>query len=871
MRTQKQPCGHCGRPATAGPNPADPGRAWCIECAAVATVTVPAAGERRAPVPESIRSGPAWKAAAPMGPDGTLWLHQALTLEKLEQGRNVVAATSTASGKSLPFQLWTLHGAMSRPDFTGLIFYPTKALANDQARRWQQACAAVGLPPQTMGEINGDVPVREREKVMERSRIIVMTPDVCHAWMLAQAHQGAVRKFLAGLGAVIIDEAHSYEFVFGSNAAYLFRRLIAAAHNAGNRGGARMIAATATILEPEAHLERLTGQPFDLVDESQNGSPRYPRTICHLPLAARPPDRERAVAGLVTSIIDGDPDAQVIAFQDSRQGVERTVQLAGRPREVMPYRSGYLAEDRRAIEDALRDGSIRAVVSTSALELGIDMPDLTHGINLDLPDLKKQFHQRLGRVGRSRPGTFVILAPPERFVEYGSSLAEYHRESVEPSRLYLANEHICYQQALCLKNELQKARRDSLLPPEQCSWGEEFTKALRNAHGSAPAHLENLARRAGLEPPQRVCHLRSAGEEDLELLAGPGRERIGHISMQAAMREAYPGALYRHRGRSYVAARWARNGETGRPFVVLEPARRGKQGTRPVLRRVVAARSGPDELIGHRLRRGRRGTLSGLRISVTESVEGYRSYGPEGTTYYREASRQDPGKSRKQRVFTTTAVHLQIAEPWAAGETGEPWQDRTELARALRRHLAYHRSIARADLAAQVDNIIVDTPRGAYLSDNSIIVYDNVHGGLGLSLDLFDRLHSYAARLNQGDPWERRGASPEAWEMFAQWAREMIQDDGEEPPGPGPDNWWRVVRPGSRVQVYSPLLGRMAEGEAGEPEWDGGVGYRVDVGPEQVPAGDLNLAPSGQGFDWQLWQPRTGRTKELEFVREEGY
>ena len=404
MQKKIQMCDHCGNPATAGRAPHDPDKAQCIECAAVETVRIPATPERRAMAPESIRRGKAWPAAADLSPDGTLWLHQARALEILERGENVVVSTSTASGKSLPFQLWALHGMTSDPGFTGIIFYPTKALANDQARRWQQACRSIGADPGAVGEINGDVPTSERDGIMRRARLIVMTPDVCHAWMTDHASTEPVRTFLRGLGVVIIDEAHTYEFVFGSNSAYLFRRLAAAAVHAGNPKPPQLIAATATIEEPLKHLENLTGQPFTLVDESENGSPRHTRTIHHIPLPARG-DRERALANLITSIIDNDPSSQVIAFEDSRQGIERTVQMVGRPESVMPYRSGYLADNRREIENALRDNAIRGVMSTSALELGIDMPDLTHGINLDLPPQKKNFHQRLGRVGRAGPGT----------------------------------------------------------------------------------------------------------------------------------------------------------------------------------------------------------------------------------------------------------------------------------------------------------------------------------------------------------------------------------------------------------------------------------------------------------------------------------
>ena len=163
------------------------------------------------------------------GAGGQLWLHQAEALGALAWGENVVVATATASGKSMVFQAWTLHGIKVSPEPTTLVFYPTKALANDQERRWLEACELVGLPRETVGKINGDVRVNQRDPIISRARVVIMTPDVCHAWMTRRADSQGVRQFLAKLRNVIIDEAHVYEDVFGSNASYLFRRLAIAA------------------------------------------------------------------------------------------------------------------------------------------------------------------------------------------------------------------------------------------------------------------------------------------------------------------------------------------------------------------------------------------------------------------------------------------------------------------------------------------------------------------------------------------------------------------------------------------------------------------------------------------------------------------
>ena len=141
---------HCGKPATAGADPVA-STPKCIGCAALSAVEIPAAEERTAAPPDSVATGPAWPAAAGVAKHGKLWLHQAEALRQLESGKNTVIATATALGKSLVFQLWALHQATINPDSTALVFYPTKALANDQTRRWQEAAASVGLSGDAIG------------------------------------------------------------------------------------------------------------------------------------------------------------------------------------------------------------------------------------------------------------------------------------------------------------------------------------------------------------------------------------------------------------------------------------------------------------------------------------------------------------------------------------------------------------------------------------------------------------------------------------------------------------------------------------------------------------------------------------------------
>ena len=575
-------CEDCGSPATAGQVPTKPGHHYCVDCASLETLELQGTNEKLDAPPPVITGGPAWPITAGLASGPALWQHQAMALKQLDQGLNTVVATPTASGKSLIFHLHTLTKLINDPGATTMVFYPTKALAHDQARRWQESCRTLELPDHTLGHIDGDVPMNRRDAIIRNARVLILTPDVCHAWLLRRANTPDVSTFLVNLQTIIIDEAHTYESVFGSNAAYLFRRLTSAAAAAGNPNPPQFIAATATILVPDRHLNQLTGRPFEVIKHSETGAPRFPRKVHHL-MTAPGPTREIQLAQLITTIIDADPNAQVIAFHDSRQGVERVVQAINRPHSVMPYRAGYLATDRREIENKLRDNTIRAVIATNALELGIDMPDLNYGINLGVPPSRKQFHQRLGRIGRTQPGTFIILDTADAFSRHGDTLEHYYLNSVEHSHLYLNNEYVTFQQAQCLKAELEDLGRDTRTPPRECRWPTLFDQALKNAHGRPPPHLSEIDARTMSSAPQLAHNLRSSGEETLRITSasqGPDEARrfqknIGSINFTKAITEAYPGAIYHHRGNSYRVEKWARKQQDNSGFIEVTKGAHG--------------------------------------------------------------------------------------------------------------------------------------------------------------------------------------------------------------------------------------------------------------------------------------------------------
>ena len=861
-------CTICSSPATAGPDPLNPRRHYCIPCASKETITIPATPELLEPVPDTIHQGPAWNIATPFAKANQLWSHQARALHHLVEGHNTAISTTTASGKTLIFQLLPLNNLKRTNTDTTLIFYPTKALANDQLRRWQECCTILDLPQDTVGQIDGDVrPNSARNAIIKQANIVLMTPDVAHAWLTRVATEPPMDKFLKNLRTIIIDEAHTYDSVFGSNSAYLFRRLLSATHTAGNPKTPQFIAATATIVNPADHLYNLTGQHFKVVDQSDNGAPRHPRTIHHLPTPSKG-DRESLLANLIQHIIDNDPTAQVIAFHDSRQGVERIVQLINRPETVLPYRSGYLAQDRRVIENQLRDNKIQAVITTSALELGIDMPDLNHGINMDLPPTRKQFHQRLGRIGRNSPGTFVIYAPNNRFSTYGDTLQNYFDNSVEPSRLYLANEYITFQQAQCLKAELASAGTDTHTPPETSEWPEGFDQALRSAHGRPPPHLTQASAKANRTAPQIAHSLRSAGEEHLAIIAPDPQGDIGSISMSMAMKEAYPGAIYNHKAQPYKVNDWRRNPHTKDPFIKVTPIKktRTRAKTTPINRYLANLAFTPDNIIDDHYSNTPIGCVTALKAVITESVEGLID--EDGMAhYYKDLNKQDPRKTRKQRDLPTTAVMIRIKEPWFTGDTGQPWQARNQLAHSLSRHLAYQQSIYIADISTATDNIFIQTPSGFHLMKDAIVIYDTIYGGLGLTSDLYEQLPKYANNLTNalGDQDHRNNLiSPTNAALFKTWLSKHTNLPESPADTPTNNDWWRIISTGSRVRAFSQAKEDITEGTIQGHDWTNEISYRVETEHEIITAKDFNLTPIISDLDYQLWQPSTDKVLDIE-------
>ncbi len=499
--------------------------------------------------------------------------HQHDGIRRYLSGENLAITTSTASGKTLIFNVCALEELAVNPKSRIAAIYPLKALAAEQTVRWKKLALASGLPFK-VGRIDGGVQTQERLKILKESRVVVMTPDIIHAWLLSSIAMPAVLDFLKDLTLVVVDEAHTYTGVFGSNSAFLFRRLSHANKKLGGRF--RYIAASATMRDAEVHLLRLTGEIFGVVAPDSDTSPQS--SLCTL--LVRPPNPKdilTAVSDLV-AFAASKTDHQSITFADSRKQIEYLAAIVerkivqGEPDtdevdfkrlrdlQVYPYRSGYEEDDRRRIQDRLTAGTLKGVISTSALEMGIDLPYLSLGILVGIPRSATSLYQRIGRVGRRKSGLVII-------VNNGSVVSEsvfraparLKQLPLAQSALYLHNQRIQYIHAMCLA---RRGGEDEFVCNRSGLADDIFTSPIElpgdyaelcaaERVGEIRADLQSMKTQAG-DDPHHTFPLRDLDTQfKVEFRQGPNIHSLGSLSQAQVMREAYPGAVYYYQTRPY--------------------------------------------------------------------------------------------------------------------------------------------------------------------------------------------------------------------------------------------------------------------------------------------------------------------------------
>jgi DEAD/DEAH box helicase domain-containing protein len=660
-----------------------------------------------------------------------LYSHQLEAYEAARRG-NLVVTSGTASGKSLSFNLPVLDSIARDPSRRAIYLYPTKALAQDQARK----LSGLALGPLRHAIYDGDTPREDRPQIRKRSNLILTNPDMLNVGVLP--HHKRWGDVLTNLDWVVVDEAHTYRGVFGSHVANVLRRLRRVARIYGAEP--TFVLASATIANPLELAERLVGDEFALIDS--DGAPRAARRIgiWNPPLIDEDTGVRRSAlsesAELLADLVAA--GVRTICFLRSRRGIE-LIQRFARDRledlghgdladRIAPYRAGYTPQQRREIEARLSSGDLVAVVATDALELGIDIGELDAAICVTFPGTVASLRQMWGRAGRRREGIALYVAGQDALDQFFCRHPdEFLERPVEAAILDHRNERIRLAHLLAAAFEAPLGPSDADLLGED--WEEGARELVRRGElrrGKGDRYYPR-----GPDFPAGAISLRSASADSVAVVEAAAGELLGSVEAERAFSTVHPGAVYLHLGRSYEVREL--DLDSRRALVdrfdgdwYTQP----KKETEVFIESVDEARSYGDL----DLRFG--------AVSVTEQVLAFQRKSLSDHEVIDLIALELP-----EQNFPTQALWYELPEDLAGPEALDPEIQLGAL------HAAEHSQIAVLPLLAMCDrwdigglstNIHFQTGRP------TIFIYDGHPGGVGISrqgFERFDRLVADATRL----------------------------------------------------------------------------------------------------------------------------
>lgn len=487
-----------------------------------------------------------------------LYTHQAEAFEAAERGDHFVVVTPTASGKTLCYNLPVLDTLLSDPDARALYLFPTKALAQDQRHELLDLIQAADVP--IRAEVyDGDTPQSARRAIRASAQVVITNPDMLHTGILP--HHTQWLSLWTNLRYIVIDEIHQYRGLFGSHFANLLRRMRRIARFYGCEP--QFIAASATIANPGELMERLIDaeEPVTVIDQS--GAPHGEK---HFIFWNPPPFNEQLglrrssllEARRVASNFLAD-EVQTIVFTRARLTTEvllrylqeESAKLGLREGAVRGYRGGYLPLERREIEQGLRAGSVQAVVSTNALELGIDIGQLEACVMHGYPGTIASVWQQAGRAGRRAGASAAVLVasshPLDQFIiqhpEWFFGASPEHAR-INPDNLLILVNHI-----RCAAFELPFAPSEGFGTVGSHVVGEvlSFLEAEGVVHSAADTYYWTAE-----SYPAEAMSLRTAANDGILIAEQPGNLVIGEVERFSVHQMCFPGAIYMHEGRQYL-------------------------------------------------------------------------------------------------------------------------------------------------------------------------------------------------------------------------------------------------------------------------------------------------------------------------------
>jgi DEAD/DEAH box helicase domain-containing protein len=673
-----------------------------------------------------------------------LYSHQAEAVYAAAE-RATIVTTGTASGKSMCFNLPTLHMLCADARARALYLYPTKALAQDQAR----ALGSFGLSKRVRPAIyDGDTPREARAEIRKRANVVLTNPDMLHVGILP--NHGAWADFFANLAVVVIDEAHVYRGVFGSHVANVLRRLrrIAAAYGTTPR----FLLTSATIANPLELAERLTGlDDVALIDDDGSPAPARRIAVWNPPLTDEALGARRSALGEAAELLarlvrEG---ARTICFIKSRKAVELLSRLVKDDiaqthpelaELIVPYRAGYTPQQRRELEARLMRGELRAVITTDALELGIDIGALDAAVVVTFPGTVASLRQMWGRAGRSSitrrgSGLAVYVAGEDALDQFFCRHPEeFLQRPVEAAILDHESPLIFRRHLLCAAHEGPLAHDDAeFLGPRWEAHAETLVSSgeLRrrpsttNADPNQQKILPDEAQPGTYVPrahgsyPAADVSLRSASPEQYAIVDVCTGELLGSTESARAHSTVHDGAIYLHQGKTYEV----RELDLERRRALVAPFS-GDWYTQP-------KRTTDTEIVRLLDRREALGvTLSFGEVSVTDTVLAYQRKSVQDHSFRDLHPLELPPTS-----FQTQALWFELDA--AALEAEIPLE---VLLGAL--HATEHAQIAVLPLIAMCDRWDIgglSTNFHPQTGVPTIFIYDGHPGGIGITRIAYQR------------------------------------------------------------------------------------------------------------------------------------
>ena len=647
-----------------------------------------------------------------------LFKHQVQAVDLIRQGKNIVAATPTASGKTFMYNLPVLETLAKDPASHALYLFPLKALTQDQIKTFRRLAGSMENGP-TAEIYDGDTTSYRRRKIKEAPPNALFTnPEMLHLGFLPYHHNW--EGFFSRLRFIVVDEVHTYRGVMGSHMAWVFARLLRVCRYYG--ADPQFVMCSATIANPRDLASRLTGRDFELVEKST--APRGARHVVFMNPQTGP--AQSAIMLLKAALARG---LRTIVYTQSRKMTELislwASERAGEFKDkISAYRAGYLPEERREIEAKLASGELLAVVSTSALELGIDIGALDLCILVGYPGTVMATWQRGGRVGRDLSESAMVLIAGEDALDqyFMRNPEDFFSRSVENAVINPLNPVISARHLECAAAELPLALDDPILQSGKLDKTihslEQEGKLLRDAKGSRLY--------ASKKKPQRDVDLRGSGSQLTIMVAdpqdpeGPGGRSVGQIDLVRAFRETHPGAIYLHLGKTYRVDAL----DLSRRTVFAQPAKvdyytqaRGEKDTEIL------------EIFNEKTVWGTRVYCG--KLKVTDQVTGY-----ERKKVRTRKSLGITPLDLPSNTFETQGLWFEIP-----GHTQKAVEDKfMHFMGGI--HAIEHAAIGIAPLIVMADrNDLggISTPFHPQMGGPAVFIYDGAPGGVGLSLIAFEK------------------------------------------------------------------------------------------------------------------------------------